>query len=137
MHLSGAVFVLTFLVPPAWVWDVVDAAYATPPDDPTADAPFLALVVPLVIVTFHVAVQIPAGLLGSWLGRRRTTLAGYGSAVVVAGVLSLLPLWGQGWDTFWIWLDFVARGAIGLGAYLWVVRARPAAVASSLPRGTS
>ncbi|MFC8371015.1 hypothetical protein [Streptomyces sp. CB02400] len=127
MHLSGAVLLLTFLVPPYWM---AAAAHATPPGDPGADAPFLLLVtVPSVCVVFHVAVQIPAGLLGAWLGRRRTTLTRYGSAVAVAGVLSLLLLraagWNAGQDVVPVWADAMVRGALGLAGYMWVVRTRP------------
>ncbi|MFC5241448.1 hypothetical protein [Streptomyces atrovirens] len=126
MHLSGAVLLFTFLVPPYWM---AAAAYATPPGDPGADAPFLLLItVPSACAGFHVAVQIPAGLLGAWLGRRRTTAVQYGSAVAVAGVLSLLLLRAAGWnvgqDVVPVWADAMVRGALGLAGYMWVVRAR-------------
>ncbi|MFH8614914.1 hypothetical protein ACH4E8_07530 [Streptomyces sp. NPDC017979] len=88
------------MVPPSWL---LDAGYANAPGDPTADAPFaLLLAAPLACALFHVAVQIPAGLLGTWLGRGGTALAKYVSAVMVAGALSLLVFWrlGQGtWGT--------------------------------------
>lgn len=121
---------LTFFVPPSWM---LDAGYATPPGDPTADAPStLLLAVPLVCASFHVAVQIPAGLLGTWLGRNRTTTVRYTGAVVVAGVLSALFLRSLGWDTWGgilpAWADAMVRGSIGLAAYMWVMRARPGSV---------
>ena len=127
MHLSGAILLLTFLVPPFWM---LDAGYTTPTGDPTADAPFLLLLaVPSACVVFHVLVQIPAGLLGAWLGRSRTTAARYGSAVGVAGVLSLLLFWsvgGNAWGSIVpAWADAMARGSLGLAGYIWVVRALP------------
>ncbi|MFI1419936.1 hypothetical protein ACH4VX_18465 [Streptomyces sp. NPDC020731] len=123
MHVSGALLLLTFLVPPFWM---VDAGYASPAGDPTGDAPFLLLfAVPLICAGFHVAVQIPAGLLGVRLGRRRTTLFRYGSAVAVAGVLSSLLLWAAGRGVGPVWADAMVRGALGLAGYMWVVRARP------------
>ncbi|MET7365931.1 hypothetical protein ABZS61_08870 [Streptomyces sp. NPDC005566] len=130
MHLSGALLLLTFLVPPLWMLDV---GYTTPPGDPTADAPFaLLLAVPLACASFHVAVQIPAGLLGAWLGRSRTTPVAYGSAVMVASALSLLVFWGLGWDTWGsilpAWADATVRGSIGLAGYMWVMRAKPRSV---------
>ncbi|MDG9701841.1 hypothetical protein [Streptomyces sp. DH37] len=126
MHLSGAVLLLTFLVPPVWM---LDAGHATPPDDPTADGPFLLLfAVPLACAGFHVLVQIPAGLLGTRLGRGRTAAVGYGSAVAVAGVLSWFLLRSLGWDVrsgiVPVWADAVVRGSLGLAGYLWVMRAR-------------
>jgi hypothetical protein len=129
MHLSGAILVLTFLVPPFWT----DAAYAAPPDDPTADAPFvLALVVPVVCVSFHVMVQIPAGLLGTWLNRSRTARARYGSAVGVASALSLLLVWSlyrNDWGSLVpVWADTMARVCLGLAGYVWVMRVWPGSV---------
>ncbi|MDX3849533.1 hypothetical protein [Streptomyces sp. AK02-01A] len=130
MHLSGAVLLLTFLVPPSWMLDAVDA---TPPGNPTADAPFFLLfAVPLTCVSFHVMVQIPAGLLGTWLGRSRTTPLKYGSAVVVAGALSWLLLWSlerNAWDGIVpVWADAMVRGSLGLAAYMWVMRTRSGSV---------
>ncbi|MFD5031410.1 hypothetical protein ACFWM0_13490 [Streptomyces sp. NPDC058405] len=130
MHLSGAMLLLTFLVPPLWM---LDAAYATPPGDPTADSPLvLLLVVPMACASFHVMVQIPAGLLGVWLGRRRTTLVKYGSAVVVASALSLLLFWSLGWNAWGsilpAWADAMVRGSIGLAGYMWVMRSQPESV---------
>jgi hypothetical protein len=112
---------------------MLDIGYATPPGDPTADGPFLVLLaVPLVCVGFHVAVQIPAGLLGAWLGRGRATAVKYGSAVVVAGALSWLLLWNLGWHTWGgimpVWADAMVRGSLGLAGYMWVVRARSGSV---------
>lgn len=131
MHLSGAVLLLTFVVPPLWL---VDAAYSGPPGDPTSDySPLVLLLVPPLAVSLHVLVQIPAGLLGSWLGGGRRTLARYGVAVGVAAVLSLLLFWslddGGGWaGVLPTWGDAMARTAAGLGAYMWVVRPRPVRV---------
>ncbi|GAB7110265.1 hypothetical protein JCM4814A_85800 [Streptomyces phaeofaciens JCM 4814] len=127
MHLSGAILLLTFLVPPFWM---LDAGYTTPPGDPTADAPFLLLLaVPSACVVFHVLVQIPAGLLGTWLGGSRTTPVRYGSAVAVAGALSLLLFWsvgGNAWGSIVpAWADAMARGSLGLAGYMWVVRVLP------------
>ncbi|MGW4224991.1 hypothetical protein ACWEG1_16205 [Streptomyces bauhiniae] len=118
MHLSGLVLLCSFVVMPSWP---AEAAYAAPPDDPTADAPFMVLlVVPLLVLGLHVAVQIPAGLLSARLGRG--TWGRYGVSVAVAAALTLLLFRG---DTG-MWLDALARTALGLGAYAWVVRgARP------------
>ncbi|PZH20065.1 hypothetical protein C1I97_01945 [Streptomyces sp. NTH33] len=77
-------------------------------------------------------VQIPAGLLGAWLGRSRTTLVKYGSAVVVASALTLLLLWslaGNAWGGIVpVWADAMVRGSLGLAGYMWVMRARPGSV---------
>jgi drug/metabolite transporter (DMT)-like permease len=40
MHLSGALLLLTFLVPPGWALDAYGAA---PAGDPSADAPFVII----------------------------------------------------------------------------------------------
>jgi hypothetical protein len=130
MHLSGAVLLLTFFLPPSWM---VDAVYATPPDDPTADAPvLLLLVVPAAYAGFHILVQIPAGLLGVRLGRSRRTPVKYGSAVAVAGALSLLLLWSLGRNTWGsilpAWADAMVRGSLGLAGYMWVMRDRSGSV---------
>lgn len=127
MHLSGAVLLLTFVVPPFWM---VDAGYATSPGDPTADSPFaLLLAVPLACVSFHILVQIPAGLLGFRLARSRTTPVKFGSTVVVAGSVSLPLLWSLGWNA-WdsvlpVWADAMVRGSLGLAGYTWLMRAQP------------
>jgi hypothetical protein len=126
MHLSGAILLLTFLVPPFWM---LDAGYATRPDDPTADGPFLFLIAaPLACAGFHVIVQIPAGLLGGWLGRSRTALVTYGYAVVVAGALGVILLWslsGSTWGSVVpVWADAMVRGSLGLAGYVWWLRAR-------------
>ncbi|MFJ8732172.1 hypothetical protein [Streptomyces bauhiniae] len=113
MHLSGFALLCSFVVMPPWP---AEAAYATPPDDPTADAPFMVLlVVPLLVLGLHVAVQIPAGLLSAWLGRG--TWGRYRVSVAVAAALTMLLFWG---DTG-MWLDALARTALGLGAYAWVL----------------
>lgn len=113
MHLSGLVLLCTCVVPPAWA---AEAAYATPPGDPTADLPaFALLAVPALVLVLHVAVQIPAGLLSAWLGRG--TWGRYRVSVVVAAALTLLLFRA---DTG-MWLDALARTALGLGAYAWVL----------------
>ncbi|MFK4112146.1 hypothetical protein [Streptomyces sp. NPDC002176] len=113
MHLSGFVLLCSFVVMPSWL---VEAAYATPPDDPTADAPFMALlVVPLLVLGLHIAVQIPAGLMGAWLGRG--TWGRYRVSFAIAAAFTMLLFWG---DTG-MWLDALARTALGLGAYVWVL----------------
>ncbi|GDY76149.1 hypothetical protein SAV31267_056340 [Streptomyces avermitilis] len=93
MHLSGALLLLTFLVPPVWVLDAYGAA---PANDPSADVPpfmiFLAVV--FGCVSFHMVVQIPSGLLGTWLGRNRTASVSYVLVLVVASVLTTVLLWG-------------------------------------------
>ncbi|NEB96136.1 hypothetical protein [Streptomyces bauhiniae] len=113
MHLSGFVLLCSFVVPPYWL---AEMAYGTPPDDPTADAPFMVLlVVPLVVLGLHIAVQIPAGLMGAWLGRG--TWGRYLVSVAAAAALTMLLFRG---DTG-MWLDALARTALGLGAYAWVL----------------
>ncbi|MGV9791293.1 hypothetical protein [Streptomyces sp. NPDC003435] len=113
MHLSGFVLLCSFVVMPSWL---VEAAYATPPDDPTADAPFMVLlVVPLLVLGLHIAVQIPAGLMGAWFGRG--TWGRYRVSVAVAAALAMLLFWGS----TGMWLDALARTVLGLGAYAWVL----------------
>ncbi|MFD4786039.1 hypothetical protein ACFWN1_02940 [Streptomyces sp. NPDC058459] len=113
MHLSGFVLLCSFVVPPL---RVVEMAYATPPDDPTADNPGFAWLAALaMLLLLHVAVQVPAGLLGAWLGRG--TWGRYGVALAVAAPLTLLIAWGET-D---MWLDALTRTALGLGAYAWVL----------------
>ncbi|WP_435601934.1 hypothetical protein [Streptomyces sp. bgisy130] len=122
MHLSGALLVLTLLVPPGWVLDAYGAA---PPDDPTADVPPVMILLGALFgcVTFHVAVQIPSGLLGSWLGGSGGALVSYAIAMAVAGVLTLVFLWGVVGvadlaEFTSLWLDYMARGAVGLAGYI-------------------
>ncbi|MGW8552462.1 hypothetical protein [Streptomyces tubercidicus] len=135
MHLSGALLALTFLVPPAWALDAYGAA---PAGDPTADVPpfmiFLAAL--LACVTFHVMVQIPSGLLGSWLGRNRGALVSYAFALTVAGTLTLAFLWGvlrvgNLAELTDLWADFMARGSWALAGYVGLASlwARPARLA--------
>lgn len=113
MHLSGFVLMCSFLVFPAWL---VEMAYWAPPDDPTADSPVSAmLIVPPLILLLHVAVQLPAGLLGGWLGRG--TWGRYGVALAVAVPLTLLVSWPDAVT----WADYTVRTALGLGAYMWVL----------------
>ena len=132
MHLSGALLVLTFLVPPGWVLDAYGAA---PADDPTADVPPVMILLGALFgcVTFHVVVQIPSGLLGSWLGRGGV-LVSYAVAVVVAAALTLVFLWGvvgvaDVAELTSLWLDYMARGGLALAGYIGLTsafRPRPA-----------
>jgi hypothetical protein len=87
MHLSGTLLLLTFLVLPAWALDAYGAA---PADDPSVDVPPFMISMALAVgcVIFHVAVQIPSGLPGTWLGRNRTAAASYVRVPAVAGVLT-------------------------------------------------
>ncbi|WP_235467864.1 hypothetical protein [Streptomyces platensis] len=133
MHLSGALLVLTLLVPPGWVLDAYGAA---PAGDPTADVPPVMILLGALFggVAFHVVVQIPAGLLGSWLGRRGGALVSYAVAVAVAGALTLVFLRGvvgvaDVAELTSLWLDHMARGAWALAGYIGLVaalRSRPA-----------
>lgn len=126
MHLSGALLLLTFLVPPVWVLDAYGAA---PANDPSADVPpfmiFLAVV--FGCVSFHMVVQIPSGLLGTWLGRNRTASVSYVLVLVVASVLTTVLLWGalgagSAAQILPLWADFMARGSLAMAAYVWLSR---------------
>ncbi|GGS07859.1 hypothetical protein GCM10010269_53650 [Streptomyces humidus] len=126
MHLSGALLLLTFLVPPVWVLDAYGAA---PANDPSADVPPFMLLVAVVFgcVSFHVAVQIPSGLLGTWLGRNRTASITYALVLAVAGVLTAVLLWGVLGarlvaQNLLLWADFMARGSLAMAAYVWLSR---------------
>ncbi|MBB1246774.1 hypothetical protein GL263_24950 [Streptomyces durbertensis] len=126
MHLSGGLFLLTFLIPPMWL---LDAVRALSPDDPSADWPsFLWPVLLLVsIAVFHACVQIPAGVVGSWLMAGRSALTGYLGALLLAGVLAVPTLvWvmgvRSGTETLVMWADYTGRCAPSLGVYLWFVR---------------
>ncbi|WP_329411993.1 hypothetical protein OG802_18820 [Streptomyces sp. NBC_00704] len=126
MHLSGALLLLTSLVPPIWLLDAYGAA---PADDPSADVPPFVLIAVAVFgyVSFHVAVQIPSGLLGSWLGRNRTAGVTYGLVLAVAGVLTTALVWGllgaRGTAQILpLWADFMARGSLAMAAYVWLSR---------------
>jgi hypothetical protein len=120
-------------VPPGWVLDAYGAA---PPGDPPADVPPVMILLGALFgcVTFHVVVQIPSGLLGSWLGTRGGVLVGYPVAVAVAGALTLVFLWGvvevaDAAELASLWLDYMARGAVGLAGYIGLTSApwpRPA-----------
>ncbi len=125
MHLSGALLLLTFLVPPGWALDAYGAA---PAGDPSADAPFV-IILALVFgcVSFHVAVQIPSGLLGTWLGRNRTAGVSYVLVLAVAAVLTTVLLWGalgvgSAAQLLSLWADFMARGSLAMAAYVWLSR---------------
>jgi hypothetical protein len=125
MHLSGALLLLTFLVPPGWALDAYGAA---PASDPSADAPFvIILAVVFGCVSFHVAVQIPSGLLGTWLGRNRTEGVSYVFVLAVAAVLTTVLLWGalgvgSTAQLLPLWADFMARGSLAMAAYVWLSR---------------
>ncbi|MFD0308364.1 hypothetical protein [Streptomyces sp. NPDC127119] len=126
MHLSGALLLLTFVVPPTWALDAYGAA---PASDPSADVPpfMIHLAVLLSCVGFHVTVQIPAGLLGTWLGRHRTAAVGYALVLATTAVLMTALLWAA-WGTspttqlLWLWADFMARASLAMGAYVWLSR---------------
>ncbi|MEU0214660.1 hypothetical protein ABZ281_05840 [Streptomyces sp. NPDC006265] len=124
MHLSGAVLLLTFLVPPAWALDAYGGA---PTREPSAGvSPFMIfLTVVFCCVSYHVAVQIPSGLLGAWLGRNRGAGAMYACVVVVAGVLTAALSWGvletdRLAEILPVWADLMARGSLGMAAYVWM-----------------
>ncbi|MEV0691625.1 hypothetical protein [Streptomyces sp. NPDC050388] len=126
MHLSGVLLSLTFLVPPAWALDAYGAA---PAHDLSADVPpfviFLAVV--FSCLSFHVVVQIPSGLLGTWLGRDRTAGVCYVCVLAVAGVLTIVLVRGvlevDGVaQLLSSWADFMARGSLALAAYVWLSR---------------
>lgn len=126
VHLSGALLLLTFLVPPAWALDAYGAA---PVDDPSADVPPFVIVAAVVFgcVIFHVSVQIPSGLLGTWLGRNRTAGVTYALVLAVAGVLTAVLLWGvleagSAAQILPLWTDFMARGSLAMAAYVWLSR---------------
>ncbi|MEF9904805.1 hypothetical protein [Streptomyces sp. P9-A2] len=126
MHLSGVLLLLTFLVPPAWA---LDAYGAVPDHDLSADVPpfVIFLVVMFSGVSFHVVVQIPSGLLGTWLGRNRTAGVCYVGVLAVAGVLTIVLLWGvlgagSVAQALPLWADFMARGSLALAAYVWLSR---------------
>ena len=132
MHLSGALLLLTLLVPPAWALDAYGVA---PADNPSADVPpFLILLAALIgFMGFHVVVQIPSGLLGTCLGRKRRFLVSYAFVMAVAGGLTVVFLWGVlgvgRAAEFWpLWADCMARGSVALAGYVWLSRlwARPA-----------
>ncbi|MHA5051540.1 hypothetical protein [Streptomyces sp. SD15] len=126
MHLSGALLLLTFLVPPVWVLDAYGVA---PAHDPSADVPPFMILLAAVFgcVSFHVAVQIPSGLLGTWLGRNRAAGVSYVLVLAVAGVLTIVLLWGvlgagSVAHILPLWADFMARGSLAMAAYVWLSR---------------
>ncbi|GAX49856.1 hypothetical protein [Streptomyces olivochromogenes] len=124
MHLSGVILLCSFLIPPAWALDAYGAA---PVSDPSADVPPFAILASMLFacVAFHVLVQIPSGLLGTWLGRNHSGLIGYASALVVAGVLTALVLRvALHSEDVSLWADLMARGSVGLAGYAWVSRRR-------------
>ncbi|MEU4151151.1 hypothetical protein [Streptomyces sp. NPDC026659] len=134
MHLSGAILLFSYVIPPAWALDVYGTA---PADDPSADVtPFVIFAVLLLhCVAFHVLVQIPSGLLGTRLGRDQGRRVPYFSAIAVASVLTVLillvALRGEQDVTglMRLCVDFMVRGSLGLAGYVWLTRqpAPPAA----------
>ncbi|NEC85651.1 hypothetical protein G3I71_07375 [Streptomyces sp. SID12501] len=73
------------------------------------------------------AVQIPSGLLGTWLGRNRTAGVSYVLVLAVAGVLTAVVLWGalgagHAAQILPLWADFMARGSLAMAAYVWLSR---------------
>ncbi|MBV2355961.1 hypothetical protein KUM39_16525 [Streptomyces sp. J2-1] len=125
MHVSGAVLLAGFLVPPVWL---TDTAYATPPGAPTTDAPYVLLfAVPVLCLALHVLVQIPAGLLATRLGRGRAPWARYAVGAGCAGALALLLVGvltrpGDLAAGVSVWADAAVRTGLGTAAYLWVTR---------------
>ncbi|WP_206188861.1 hypothetical protein [Streptomyces hirsutus] len=124
--MSGVLLLFTFLVPPAWA---LDAYGAVPDHDLSADVPPFVVLLAIVFngLSFHVVVQIPSGLLGTWLGRNRTAGVCYVSVLAVAGVLTIVLLWGVlGADSVAqalpLWADFMARGSLALAAHVWLSR---------------
>ncbi|MET7719654.1 hypothetical protein [Streptomyces mirabilis] len=122
MHVSGVILLFTFLIPPAWALDAYGAA---PADDPTADVPPFMILAALLFacVGFHLVVQIPSGLLGTWLGRNRGGLVTYAIALVIAGTLTALVLGAvlhlESARAFMgLWADFMLRGSLGLVGYV-------------------
>ncbi|MGW7293106.1 hypothetical protein ACWGIB_12075 [Streptomyces xiamenensis] len=108
MHVSGFVLLLSFLLPPAWAVD----AYAVPDVVP-------ALVIGAVLfglTVCHVAVQLPAALLGT-LRHRGAPARAYGTALAAAGVLVALMVWMLG-GTWGDWLDLMVRLALSLACYV-------------------
>jgi hypothetical protein len=74
-------------------------------------------------VGFHVVVQIPSGLLGTWLGRNRGGLVTYAIALVIAGTLTALVLGAvlhvkSARAFMGLWADFMVRGSLGLVGYV-------------------
>lgn len=133
MHLSGALLLLTFLMPLTWIPDAPDAPntpYASSPGGPTTEAPGLALALLMVVFAcmgFHVLVQIPSGLLGTWIARDHTARVGYALALVSAGVLTAALLCGvtgdeQDAEILPLWTEFMARVSLPLASYVWLSR---------------
>jgi hypothetical protein len=126
MHLSGAILLFTYVIPPSWALD----AYGTAPaGDPSADVPpfVFAAGVLACCLAFHVLVHIPSGLLGTRLAHHHGAPTAYASALAIAGVLTasalLLALRGEGaGELAHAWADFMARGSLGLAGYVWAAR---------------
>ncbi|WP_234388259.1 MULTISPECIES: hypothetical protein [Streptomyces] len=126
MHLSGAVLLLTFLVPPAWALDAYGTARA---HDSSADVPpfMIFLTIALSCVGYHVAVQIPAGLLGTRLGRNRGAGTAYACVLAVTVALTSALTWAvlrtdDPALLLSVWADFMARGSLAMAAYVWLSR---------------
>ncbi|GAB2457981.1 hypothetical protein [Streptomyces incanus] len=126
MHLSGAILLFTYVIPPAWALDAYGAA---PAGDPSADIPPFVIFAELLVhcVGFHVLVQIPSGLLGTRLGLDHGGLITYASALAIAGVLTaaallMAPRMGDVGELMQVWADFMVRGSLGLAGYAWATR---------------
>ncbi|MFI8194462.1 hypothetical protein ACIF8T_38060 [Streptomyces sp. NPDC085946] len=126
MHLSGAILLFTYVIPPAWALDAYGAA---PAGNPSADVPPFAIVAVMLFhcVGFHVLVQIPSGLLGTRLGSHHGGMIVYASLLAIAGVLTALALLivlrvEDVGEVMQLWADFMMRGALGLAGYLWMTQ---------------
>ncbi|WP_457458937.1 hypothetical protein [Streptomyces sp. TE5632] len=126
MHLSGAILLFTYVIPPA---GALDAYGAAPADDPSADIPPIVFFAGLLVhcVGFHLLVHIPSGLLGTRLGLNHGGLITYASTLAIAGVLtaSVLPVALRMEDVgelMQLWADFMVRGSLGLAGYVWIIR---------------
>ncbi|MFF3893370.1 hypothetical protein ACFYY3_09335 [Streptomyces sp. NPDC001812] len=126
MHLSGAILLFTYVIPPAWALDAYGAA---PADDPSADIPPIVIFAGLLFycVGFHVLVQIPSGLLGTRLGPHHGGLVAYASTLAIAGVLTALALSvvlrrEDAGELMQLWADFMVRGSLGLAGYVWITQ---------------
>jgi hypothetical protein len=87
MHLSGAILLFTYVIPPSWALDAYGAA---PAGDPSADVPPFVFVAGVLArcLAFHVLVHLPSGLLGTRLAHHHGAPTTCASALAIAGVLS-------------------------------------------------
>ncbi|MFB4193916.1 hypothetical protein [Streptomyces carpaticus] len=114
MHVSGFVLLGLFLIPtPA-----TTALYGTV--EPPA---LVVLALLLAGALAHVAVQLPAALLGTLVVDRHHPARAYGTALAAAGALSgtAVAALGGGWVD---WLDVMLRLALSLACYVALVRMR-------------